>query len=464
MYKYQALDEQLSRDINGGQLKPGDKLPSLRQFSQRYNVSLNTATRIYEQLQARGLIESRLKSGFFVRARALPTSTPHPTPAAVLISDDKSELLMTIQRSALRKDVVNFGAGILAPELLPLTELNRAQKRASRRHPEAIASYGDPAGELSLRTAITQHMANRITPPPLPEQVLITNGCLEGVSLAVQTLTKPGEVVAIFTPCYNGLLMLLQQLGRQVLEIPCADSGPDLDYLQALMQERAFACLVFSAIAFNPLGFCLSAASKQRLAALAKRYRIPFVEDDAFGELAYRGEENSPVYAYDHGGFITYCSSFSKSLSPGLRVGWMISPHHCQDFIKHKMAMNLSCNLNAQLTLADYLNSDNYRSHIVRLSHQLQSNTARAQQLIAQYFPTETRISHPSGGFFLWLQLPAEIDTFNLYNRAANHRIIFTPGVLFSLAGLYGHCLRLGLAAPWREETERALIKLGRMA
>src|SRR5690606_25596077 len=148
-------------------------------------------------------------------------------------------------------------------------------------------------------------------------------------------------------------------------------------------------------IAFNPLGFCLSASHKQRLATLAKRYRTHFIEDDAFGELAYRGVENSPVYTYDHGGFITYCSSFSKSLSPGFRVGWMIAERQTQAFIKHKMAINLSCNLNAQYTLADYLNSDNYSAHINRLSRQLQSNIARAEQLVTQIFPAQTHISHP---------------------------------------------------------------------
>lgn len=464
MFKFQVLDAQLSEAINSGQLKSGDKLPSLRQFAQRHTISLNTAKRIYEQLQSRGLIVSHPKRGFFVRAQPLSTPAPASTPAAVLVSEDRSDLLMTIQRSALRKDVVNFGAGILASNLLPLTELHRARKRAGRRHPEALANYGDPAGERPLRTAIAAHMNHRLNTAPDADDIVITNGSLEGVSLAVQTLTRPGEVVAIFTPCYNGLLMMLQQLGRQVLEIPCTNAGPDLDYLQTLLQARAFACLVFSAIAFNPLGFCLSTIDKQKLAALAKRYRVPFIEDDTFGELAFRGVENSPVYAYDHGGFITYCSSFSKSLSPGLRVGWILSPQHGHSFIKNKMAINLSCNLEAQHTLADYLNSDNYHAHLVRLSHHLQSNIARAQQVISRHFPTGTCINQPQGGFFLWLQLPDEIDTFALYNRAVKHKIVFTPGTLFSLAGLYSHCLRLGLSASWSEKTERALVKLGSLA
>ncbi|HEY7883918.1 MAG TPA: PLP-dependent aminotransferase family protein [Cellvibrionaceae bacterium] len=464
MYKYQLLDEQLSHEINSGQFKAGDKLPSLRQFSQRHNVSLNTANRIYEQLQARGLIESRPQSGYFVCSIHKSNAVQSPPGQAVLVNKDKSDLLMSIQRSALSKDVINFGAGVLGSAFLPLTELNRAAKRAQRRHPEILATYGDPAGELPLREAIARHLQSRITPAPTAEHIVITNGCLEGVCLAIQTLTRPGEVVAIFTPCYNGLLMMLQQLGRQVLEIPCAATGPDLDYLEALLRERAFSCLVFSAIAFNPSGFCLSASEKQRLAALAKRYRTAFIEDDAFGELAYRGVENSPVYTYDHAGFITYCSSFSKSLSPGFRVGWLICETHTQSYIKNKMAINLSCNLSAQYTLADYLNSDNYSAHINRLSRQLQSNIARAEQVISKHFPANTHISRPDGGFFLWLQLAQTTDTLALYNHAAKQRIIIAPGELFSLAGLYRHCLRLSLAGPWLDTTEAALKRLGRWA
>lgn len=463
MFKYQRLGEQLSQQIANGTLTPGERLPSLRAFAERHAVSLNTVTRIYEQLESRGLIMSRHKTGFFVQGQ-----THRPVPQlghrdAVLVTEDRSNVLMDIQRSALRQDVMNLGAGIISPEYLPITELQRAMRRSNKRHGNAFSTYGDPAGEFLLRSAIADLMSKRLDQTPNPEQLMITNGCMEAVSLCVQTLTQPNDIVAILSPCYSGLLMMIQKLGRRVLEIPCDSTGPNLDYLEQLLQEKAFHCLVFSAIAFNPLGFSMAPRAKQRLAGLAVTYEVPFIEDDTFGELAYPGVEKTPVYAYDSSGTVHYCSSFSKSLSPGLRIGWIATQNAMTTLIKQKMAINLSCNLSAQYALADYLFSGGYTAHIHRLSHKMECATARMHEAVGQNFPKATAVLKPTGGFFLWIQLPAAATAMDLYQRAARKKIVIAPGDIFSLASLHSDKVRISCAQPWSENVEQATKILGKL-
>lgn len=461
MFKYQQLSERLSQQIASGQLAAGERLPSLRQYARRHGVSINTANRIFEQLESRGLIISKSKTGFFVRGHAeLPVPQLHHR-GAVLVTENKSDILTDIQRSVLRKDVVNLGAGVVSHHYLPLTELQRALRRTSKRHTNALSSYGDPAGEISLRRAIAELMARRLDHTPSAGKLMITNGCMEAVSLCVQTLSKPDDIVGIFTPCYNGLLMMLQQLGRRVLEIPCGSTGPDLDYLEQLLQENALQCLVFSAIAFNPLGFSMTPEAKQRMAKLAQQYDVPFVEDDTFGELAYPGTEKTPVYAYDTAGMVHYCSSFSKNLSPGFRIGWVATRHITERLVQQKMALNLSCHLSGQYALADYLFSGDYSAHILRLTDKLERATARMHEAVAQYFPEGTAVVRPSGGFFLWIQLPEPATAMPLYQSAAQQNIIIAPGDIFSLASLHNDKIRISCAQPWDASIEQAVKVLG---
>lgn len=461
MFKYQQLEQQLSQQISRGELQPGDRLPSLRQYARRHNVSLNTAGRIFTELEERGLVVSREKSGFFVRARAERRAPKLKRQKAVLVTRDKSDLLLNIHRNATGPGVIDFGAGLVASEFLPVAELQRALRRALKRHPESVSGYGDPAGVGLLREAIAEQMARRMDHPPAPEQLLITNGCLEAVTLCVRALTEPDQVVAVLTPCYNGLLSLVQKLGRQVLEIPCESVGPDLDYLEELMTRGAFSSLIFSAVASNPLGFSMTAEAKQRLAAMARRYRVACIEDDTFGELAYAQIENSPVFAYPHGGFVHYCSSFSKSLTPGVRIGWLASQNATHDALKHKMALNLSSNLLAQHALADYLCSGDFSAHISRLSRNLEKATARMHQGVVDYFPDAVGVLRPSGGFFLWLQLPEGQKAMDLYEQAVRQNITVAPGDLFSLASLHSDKIRLSCAKTWSDDLEKALKKLG---
>ncbi|PCK01720.1 MAG: hypothetical protein COA42_22820, partial [Alteromonadaceae bacterium] len=301
-------------------------------------------------------------------------------------------------------------------------------------------------------------------------QIIITNGCLEAVTLSVMELSAPGETVAIFTPCYSGLLLSLHNLGRNILEIPCASDGPDMSVLENLMAEQAFKVLILSAIAYNPLGFNLSVEVKQRIAALAHQYQSPLIEDDAYGELAYHGQPNSPIVSYasrqtdqKKSAPIIYCGSFSKALTTGFRVGWLATHGNISPFIKRKLSINLTSSQPPQVGLADYLYSEGYRAHINRLRGVLEREINCLSEAVLRHFPTGTQLGQVRGGMFVWVKLPENLESMDLYQAALAHNISLSPGEVFSMAGMATHCIRLSASHPWSDEREAAVVVLGKL-
>lgn len=479
-FKYQQLAERQAKRIAANELQAGAALPSLRRYAEHHNVSLSTASKAYQWLEQQGLIQAEAKRGYFVCAQS-GSPIQAPKLEAQLVSGDSSDVILNVLHSALREDLLSFGGAFLSADFLPVLELQRCLTRAARRNPNAAYSYGLEQGDSGLRQALCERMAERNCHLQ-PEQLLITNGCLEAVTLAILQLTNVGDVVAIFSPCYSGLLLSLQNCGRKILEIPCGPQGPDLDALEALMAVGAFKALVFSAIGYNPLGFNLSVSAKQRLASLAARYQIPAIEDDTFGELAFTGEESSPVFSYENsceelscensaegsageveGSWLVYCSSFSKSLAAGYRVGWLATRGPIAPLLKRKLALNLTSSLPAQVGLADYLFSEGYRAHLNRLRSRLECELNRMRQAVVEYFPVDTQVSSPRGGLFLWLRLPAGVASMDLYQEALKCGICIGPGETFSMAGLAEDCIRLTVCEAWSGERERGIQKLGNL-
>lgn len=464
-FKYRQLAQQQAGRIARKELKAGEALPSLRRYAEHHGISLSTANKTYQWLEQQGLIHAKNKSGYFVRVQNTDVLSATTTEAK-LVQGDNSDVILNVHQNTLRSDLQSFAGGYLAAEFLPVTELQRCLTRAARRNPSAAYSYGLEQGDSGLRQALCERMAERNC-HLRPEQILVTNGCLEAVTLAVLQLTEVEDVVAIFSPCYSGLLLGLKNSGRQILEIPCTSQGPDLDQLEELMQQGVFKALVFSAIGYNPVGFNMSVADKRRLAAMAVRYQTPCIEDDTFGELAYAGEESSPVFSYEPvdenspaDSLVIYCSSFSKSLAAGYRIGWLATRRPMNDFLKRKLALNLTCSLPAQAGLADYLFSEGYRAHLNRLRARLERESSRLQRAVIECFPEGTKVSAPRGGMFVWLQLPAGVTSMALYSRALEQGICISPGEIFSMAGLSSDNIRLTAGEPWSDEREQGVIKL----
>ncbi len=467
MNLYENLATQLKDAIRQGTYPPGEKVPSVRRLSAQQRVSQATVVAAYRLLESHGWLEARPQSGFFARH---PESAPPPArtsaandgPCAV----DVTELAVRLSRNTQRKDLVSFGAAVPHPDYLPLKDLRASLNRCLRGQADAGSRYSFPPGEEALRLRIARRAAESGCHLG-PDDIVITDGCQEALNLALRAVARPGDIIAIETPAFFGTLQAIESLGMQALEIPSDPAtGLSLDALILALDRWPVKAVVTVSNFSNPTGSLMPDASKARLAKLLAARDIPLIEDDIYGDLVHGRERPRAIKAYDREGRVLLCSSFSKTIAPGYRVGWIV-PGRWRQAVEHLKYVGTMANATLpQLAMADYLADSRYERHLLRVRRTYADNLARMQAAISRYFPSGTRTSHPLGGFVLWVELPEALgmDTMVLHERALAAGISFTPGRLFSPQGRYGNCLRLAAAMPWDSRVEGALAVLGGMA
>ena len=298
-----------------------------------------------------------------------------------------------------------------------------------------------------------------------PDDVLITNGCTEALMLALTAVARRGDTIAVESPTYFGLLHTLEVLGLKALEVPTHPTlGIDVDALARLLDTEAVAACMVSSSFSNPLGSTMAEADKRALLALLKRHRVPLIEDDVYGEIHFGRERPKPFIALDGGADTIYCSSFSKSLAPGYRIGWIATRVHAQQVMERKMAFSLCGPPLPQVAFADFLAGGTYDAHLRRMRRAFEVNLACMTRAVEASFPVETRISRPAGGFVLWLELPKGFDSRALFDQALEHGICFAPGDVFSAGRRYRNCLRLSAGYAWSGRMDDGVRRLGHLA
>lgn len=450
--------------IEDGTLGPGDRVPSLRALAARLGVSLSTVTRAYAALEEEGWIEPRPQSGFYVRTPRGPapsapgTSTPRR-------SDSRHDLLGLL-RDLLATDcgpanTVTLSLALPSPELLPVKALERASGRVLRRAPSLAAQYSPPAGIEALRRQIAYRgvdAGDRVH----PEEVIVTSGCAEALAIALRASLPAAAVIAVESPTFFNILTLIETLGMEARELPTdPGTGMDLDALERELDAGRVQGVLTVANFNNPLGSLMPDHAKERLAGLARRYAVPVIEDDLYGEL-YFGERRPPaVRAFDRDGHVLTASSFSKTIAPGYRVGWLLPGRHAERARTIKHATSMSSATLPQMAIAEFLEHGAYDRHLNRVRRAHRANVARMRMAVAEHFPEGTRISDPAGGFVLWVELPAGVDGVEVYRRALDAGVRVAPGVLFSTTPAYAGCLRLSSGARWDKRVEWAVRRLG---
>lgn len=462
-YKYESLVAEVRSQIIGGVLQAGDALPSVRAMTARARVSVGTALHAYRCLEAEGLIESRSRSGFYVAeihgASPLFDGMKAGFGPRAIESDDLVErVLATTADDA----VVQFGSAVPAADLLPLSKLQYLGNQTIRHRSREAHLAIQPQGLDDLRQGIARHMATARCAVP-PDDIVVTNGCTEALMLALRAVTKPGDTVAIESPVYYGIPLILESLGLKIVEISVsATFGPDLNTVEQIAQSELAQAVIMSANHHNPVGFTMSDPAKQRLVDLLARYEIPLIEDDIYGDLPHSGMPRPrPLKWFDRADNVLYCSSFSKMLSPAYRVGWLASNRHRKTICRLKMASSLANCGPAQFTIAEFLNSGRFLTHLRHLQHRIGVGVQRAYRSIVREWPDTVRVSKPSGGFLLWVELPAGVDATDLHVRALKQGISIAPGPIFSDQGAYRGHIRLNCAQPWTDATHSAMKTLG---
>lgn len=462
---YQQIAIEIAEHIASGIYRPGERMPGVRTLASKRGVSTATVVAAYRQLEEGGHLQARARSGFYVRPRrSAPAVQPPPRMKATrprLV--DGQDMAMALIQAANNPDIVQLGAAVPAPEFLPVQAVARSLSRAMRLHYNIAAGYMMPPGLPELRRHIARRM-NEAGAAVSAEDVVITTGCQEALTLALRAVTQPGDTVAVESPAFYGLLHVLESLGLKALEIPShPHEGIALEALGfALERWSVKACVVVPNFS-NPLGFLMSDARKQALITLLSRHGVPLIEDDVYGDLGFDVHRPSLCKGLAPKADILYCNSFSKTLSPGLRVGWVAAGRH-QARVEHlKYVSSIATPTAPQLAVAELLESGRYERHLRDARHRYRAAVVRMTDAVARYFPAGTRITQPQGGFVLWLEFAEDIDTFALAQRALDHGISIAPGSLFSASGKFGHHVRLSCATPWNERLQRALMTLAKL-
>jgi len=296
------------------------------------------------------------------------------------------------------------------------------------------------------------------------DDIVITSGAKEAVYLSIKAVTRAGDTVAIESPAYYALLEVLASLELRALEIPAHPRhGINLDALAAALAGQPVAAVALVSNFSNPTGSCMTEAAKRRLVDLLDAHDVPLVEDDVYGELVYEGPRPSAIKAYDRQGRVLYCSSYSKTLSPGLRVGWAVPGRYQNEVELLKLVVNQATAVAPQLALSAFLDSGGCDRHIRRVRRMYRDQMASMIDAVERHFPDSTRLTRPQGGHVLWVQLPGGVDAMDLYHAADAVGIRIAPGPMFSASDGYRNFIRLNTGFPWNDTTERQMETLGRL-
>ncbi|MBI5639193.1 MAG: PLP-dependent aminotransferase family protein [Nitrospirae bacterium] len=462
---YEKVANEISHLIDSGTFSPGDRIPSVRSLNRQMRVSIATVMEAYRLLEDRGLIECRPQSGYYVlsttthRHAEIELSNPSLKPAKVSVSD----LVMMILKDSGNPKLVQLGAAVPNPELLPVDRINRAMAAVTRRHRIKNISYEFAAGYDGFRTQIARR-ALTAGYTIAPDDIIITSGCQEAIILALKVICRPGDTVAIESPTYYNFLQAIEMLGLKALELPTHPrDGISIDALQyAIEHNRISACLCITNFN-NPLGSCMPDERKKELVELLASHDIPLIEDDIYGDVSFSVQRPKAAKAFDKKDNVILCSSFSKTIAPGYRIGWTAPGRFRREIERMKSVTNLAAATPQQMALAEFLANGGYDHHLRKIRRLYARHVHLMSESVLRHFPEGTKISRPAGGYVLWLELPQEIDCLELYEKALKKGISFAPGPIFSSRQKYRNFLRLN-AATWSDAIQEAIRTLGSLA
>ena len=456
----------IEQQILNNTLRLGDKLPSLRTICREYGVSQNTALNAYYHLESKMLIETRPQSGYYVRySRTRIPSIPNASSPSTIANYGQVEMLVSKVYDNLGEEGhLPLSLGTPANDLLPIAKLNKGLVQATRDLKGSGVAYDKVEGNERLRRQIAR-WAFAMECNLSHNDIITTSGCLNALSYCLMAITERGDTVAMESPVSFGMLQLAQALGLRVLEMPThPQTGVDLNALEDAMKAKEVkACLLISNFS-NPLGSCMPDEHKRTAVQLAEKHNVPLIENDLNGDVYFGQQRPKSCKTYDVSGIVLWCSSVSKTLAPGYRVGWVAPGRFKEKVLRMKLYHAISSTSITQEAIAGFLETGRYENHLRKLRHTLHGNLLRYSRAIADYFPEGTMASRPQGGFVLWVELPATVNTIDLYEKAARRKISFAPGRIFTLQNQYENCMRLNYGLSWNDQLQTNLKVLGDLA
>jgi DNA-binding transcriptional MocR family regulator len=463
---YLEVSDRIEKLIEKNALKVGDKLLSVRALSKEQGISLSTAFQAYYHLESKGLIEARPQSGYYIKfspqhAFEVPMCCA-PIDEAVELSVD--DMIASVYKDLRSDKLLQFSIGAPDASLLPAAKLAKSVIQALREAPDSCLNYEHVQGNVELRKQIARlgfNWGGSLS----EDDIVVTAGCMEALAISLKAITKAGDAVAIDSPTYFGIFQVMESLGLKVVEIPTdPTTGIDLNYLETAIPKFSIKACLFVCNFNNPLGSLLPDSKKKELVEMLAKQNIPLIEDDIYGELYFGKSRPRTCKSFDKKGLVIQCGSFSKSLAAGYRIGWAIPGKFKEQVIRLKRMNTVSTNTLTQAALAHFLTNGRYELHLRHLRKALHTQSLRYIQAVNEYFPDDTRITRPQGGFALWIEMNKRADGYKLHKRALKHNIGLAPGQIFSSQGKYTNCFRMCYGLPFSDRVEQGIETLGELA
>ena len=461
MARYEELAMDIRTQIANNTWRSGEKIPSVRMSCRNYNVSNSTVLQAYQLLESEGWIIAKPQSGYFVAPKVDGVDYQPPVAREKKAINDR---LFDFLKSSSAKGIVPFGSAFPDPDLFPLPTLTRNLASAGRKMTGASVINNLPPGSESLRRQIAQrYLQQGISVNH--QDVVITSGAMEALNLSLQTVTQSGDHVVIESPAFYGALQAVERLGLKPIEVDvCPVKGLDIEQFEIVLKNNNVkACWLMTTFQ-NPTGTSLSDEAKRRVVEIAEQNNTYIIEDDVYGDLYHEGHKPKPLKASDKTDSVLLCGSYSKSLCPGYRVGWVVNARFNDAIQKLQLLSTLSSSAPVQLGVTHFLTHESYDNHLRKLRKSLLERKARFIEIIKQYFPHSIKIEDPAGGYFIWIRFNSDFDSQQLHQLAIAQGISVASGDLFSEQGRADNAIRLNFSYELTQEREYALVLLGKLA
>lgn len=463
---YRQIYEQLREQILAGVLPESTRLPPERTLAGLLSVNRSTIVHSYRELAADGLIEQRVGSGSRV-ASPLPVSTADrqaPVPWWVTLPPWRvgefpailGELAASSEALSDGHRRIAFVQGVPPATPSPLRDLSQSFARVGG-NVDFVLSYGNSEGYAPLRASIAARMQRRGCTVEARD-VLILTGSTQGITLVAQSLAEPGDEIIVEAPTYPGALQIFQIAGLRAIPVALDDEGMRVDHVEAILRTRRPRFIYTMPSLHNPTGVTMNEDRRERLVTLAKRAGVPVVEDDPYGELATAARGPLAAKGKD---YVVYISSFSKTIAPSLRLGWLTAPRAIfERLLLRKQSIDMASSMYMQAAVRDYLEGP-YDGHVMGLREELAQRRAIADHAVEKYWPRTVRVSPSHGGFYLWATTPREVRARALLDDAERHGASFLFGEAFYPGAGGDHSFRLALTPVAREEIGEGIRRIG---
>lgn len=472
---YLQIRDRISRLIKSGALQTGDRLPSIRSLAKKLQVNKLTILEAYSILEADGIIFARQGSGYFINQKNIPSTNMKSTfaPAQNVIIPEQAgssffELHVSAIQAQTQAGMINLSYGLPRPP----QDIALIGRRALTKSADSLFAYQIPQGQLTLRRQIAQMLVQKgleVT----SENLIITNGSEQALSLAMNYYLQADDWVIVEAPTYHGAVAILENIGAKIIGIPMNAEGMNLELLAQYLESHCPKLIYTISTLHNPTAITTTQSHRQQLLALAEKYQCPILEDNAYEGLNFETESESesesesvpaPIKALDRQDLVNYVGTFSKTLIPGLRVGYMVvTGKHYQALVERKLLNDVHTSNFSQAIVSEYLASGHYRRHRKKLQSENLLSRNIMLQAMERYFPNEARWTIPQGGLFLWVQLPEKISIAEIRNQAVKENVLFASGSAFFPNKQGYPAMRLSFSNVSESEIDLSVSILGRL-